>query len=407
MASPFNFYTFPRTFQGKFNRDICLNNDCVEFHEKVSTDMSRWIYKGVNYFQHAVLETVEKVAFGSPEDDKNDKSPSDRFDSLVDTEKAAFKEHQKVFLDWLDSDKPSLDLTDNRGGVRKCIYGLIEEKTPDYYYVVSENPKIWREKTITIHKATKAESEAYKASVEKKKREDLEKTLGFSRVWKELINFKKPVVGHNMFLDLLFTFEHYHGNNPFTFGRFKETVNECWPQLFDTKVLSSELGREDISSKMNLEELYGKLQEITQISAKVAEGFADYTQGDADTFHDAGYDAFVTGTCFYMLSKLDGADPVFQAFANRIRLGTSRLFMGDLSSAEGDVVTADKMFVIAVTEKSKEGERSDSQKLQTELLAALKDEHKTGLVYSIHNNPGAMYQKTNFVSYFFGFDKKL
>ncbi len=53
--------------------------------------------------------------------------------------------------------------------------------------------------------------------------------LGFTKVWKDLINFKKPIVGHNCFLDLLFIFEHFHKNNPFTFGKFKETVNECWP----------------------------------------------------------------------------------------------------------------------------------------------------------------------------------
>lgn len=407
VAHPFNFYTFPRTFQGKFSRDICLNNDCIEFHEKVGTDMSRWIYKGVNYFQKAIWENVEKIALGVADEEKSDKSKDELVAGLSDSDRAAYQEKEKVYVDWVSTEEPTLSLTDNRGSVRKCLYSLIENKTPNFYYLVTENPKLWREKTITIYRATKEQGDAFRAEQAKKKQDEFEKTLGFSRVWKQLINFKKPVIGHNMYLDLLFTFEHYHGYNPANFGRFKEIVHECWPQLYDTKVLSSELGREDVSGKMNLEELYEKLQEMTQIKVKVADGFIDYTQDSVEAFHDAGYDAFVTGSCYYMLSKLEGAADVIDSFANRIRLGTSRMFLADFSNPDNDLVTADKMFVISVIEKAKEGDKIDIQKLQNEVLGALKDEHKVGIVYSYHNNPAAMYQKVNYMSFFFGFDKKL
>lgn len=105
MAHPFNFYTFPRTFQGKFNRDISLNNDCIDFHEKVGTDMSRWIYKGINYFQYAVLDTVTKIALGSPDEDRNDKTQDSLVSSLGDSDKVAFKEHQKNYDDWVSGDE--------------------------------------------------------------------------------------------------------------------------------------------------------------------------------------------------------------------------------------------------------------------------------------------------------------
>lgn len=206
---------------------------------------------------------------------------------------------------------------------------------------MAESASNWREKTISVVRASKEEKEAYRAEVEKKKRADYQQTIGFSRVWLELINYKKPVVGHNLFFDLLFTFEHYHMNNPYTFAKFKETVNQCWPKLYDTKVLSSEFGRADISSRQSLEELYAKLQEITQIKVRVAEGFTDYTAGDGDVFHDAGYDAFATGSCFYMLSKLDGADSVLDRFENKIRIGNSKMFLADFGDSENDLVTAD------------------------------------------------------------------
>jgi hypothetical protein len=62
------------------------------------------------------------------------------------------------------------------------------------------------------------------------KRGELELALGFSKVWRELIGYSRPVVGHNLYLDLLFTFEHFHKNNPFQFGKFKEGVHACWPK---------------------------------------------------------------------------------------------------------------------------------------------------------------------------------
>ena len=104
--------------------------------------------------------------------------------------------------------------------------------TPNFFFTVKENQNNKREKTISVKRCTKEEFEKLKGESEKAKRSEFEEVLGFSKVWKDLINFKKPVVGHNCFLDLLFCFEHFHKNNPFSFPKFKETVTECWPMYF-------------------------------------------------------------------------------------------------------------------------------------------------------------------------------
>lgn len=59
---------------------------------------------------------------------------------------------------------------------------------------------------------------------------------------------------------------------------------------------------------------------------KVGEGMIDYTSADEASFHSAGYDAYITGTSYYMLSKLEGSEEVVKNFSNKIRLGGSRLF---------------------------------------------------------------------------------
>lgn len=108
--------------------------------------------------------------------------------------------------------------------------------------------------------------------------------------------------------------------------------------------------RQDIGQKMNLQELYEKLLEITQTKIAITEGFTDYLQAKGTTYHEAGYDAFVTGSCFQMLSKLSGADTIFEEFENKVRIGSSKLFMVDFGSAESDVIIADVNIAIYIRE---------------------------------------------------------
>lgn len=96
---PYNFYTFPRPFGNKFNRDISLNNDCMTFHETVNTDINRWVYKGVNYFQYYMIETLEKMFF-DPYDDKKDMT-----DTLNSKDKEAYEEFKKDYEKFVGSDK--------------------------------------------------------------------------------------------------------------------------------------------------------------------------------------------------------------------------------------------------------------------------------------------------------------
>jgi hypothetical protein len=342
----------------KFNRDIGLNNDCMVFHEGVGTDLNRWVYKGVNYFQNFSLEQVEKLAIGIEDEKDKDKEKmemvsKDKGENLQDKDKTDFLEYKQKYEDFVKGTEKvrsevtkTIEFTDSRSHVRKALYGIIEGDTPDFYFTTTDGQVNWREKTIKVTRTTKEENAAIKKENEQKKRQEYETVIGFSKVWLALMNYKKPVIGHNCYLDLLFTFEHFHKNNPYTFAKFKENVNLCWPKIFDTKVLSSEFGREDISSKLSLEELYLKLLEITQIKISINEGFADYANPkpedqEKDLFHSAGYDAFTTGSCYYMLSKLENSKTVFEEFINKVRMSTNKLFLIDFENPEKDKLITD------------------------------------------------------------------
>ena len=90
----------------KFNRDIGLNNDCMVFHESVGTDLNRWVYKGINYFQQFSVEQVEKMYLGLEEDKDKDKdkepaTPKDKTEGLSDKDKSDYLEHKNKYEDFV------------------------------------------------------------------------------------------------------------------------------------------------------------------------------------------------------------------------------------------------------------------------------------------------------------------
>lgn len=63
--------------------------------------------------------------------------------------------------------------------------------------------------------------------------------IGFRKVIDFLSSSGKPVVGHNMFLDLCHCFHHFHRDLPNEYQDFKQSAAKLFPNLFDTKYLCS------------------------------------------------------------------------------------------------------------------------------------------------------------------------
>lgn len=63
--------------------------------------------------------------------------------------------------------------------------------------------------------------------------------MGFSLIVEELINAKKPIIGHNMIYDIIYLYNQFIGNLPETYSEFIEEWHKLFPSVFDTKVLSN------------------------------------------------------------------------------------------------------------------------------------------------------------------------
>jgi RimJ/RimL family protein N-acetyltransferase len=70
-------------------------------------------------------------------------------------------------------------------------------------------------------------------------RRDLQRHLGFRRVWLALIAARLPLVGHNCMFDLLFLYAAFEGELPDTLPDFKRELHARFPVIIDTKVLAN------------------------------------------------------------------------------------------------------------------------------------------------------------------------
>ena len=56
--------------------------------------------------------------------------------------------------------------------------------------------------------------------------------MGFSKIIEELIQAQKPLIGHNMFLDILFIYQQFIDDLPPTLSEFITKVRILKPNIF-------------------------------------------------------------------------------------------------------------------------------------------------------------------------------
>lgn len=67
--------------------------------------------------------------------------------------------------------------------------------------------------------------------------------LGFSRIISLLEKYQKPIVGHNIFLDIVLLHNQFIGPLPHDYRKFKRNVNTMFPFIYDTKLISYHMGK--------------------------------------------------------------------------------------------------------------------------------------------------------------------
>lgn len=110
--------------------------------------------------------------------------------------------------------------------MRLHFYHYIQETEPAYVY---ETIKGGYEKTIKVMRMNDEERVVYDAELVEKRKVQFDELIGFSRIWEAVKKADKPIIGHNCFLDFIFSFEHFDHRLPKSLSSFKKKVRGAFP----------------------------------------------------------------------------------------------------------------------------------------------------------------------------------
>ena len=325
-AMPFTFYIFPQPYK-KYGNDVMFmsQSSSLSFLARNGFDFNKLFHKGISFMTPFEEEKAkEKIAkeiafFVQKELDASKQSVSSASESKV-----SIPENQIEFINTIsdsvvtfmnDDDSQCIDLPICNPFQRKLIYEKMEERYPLGLYlecVTNEN----NEKFIRVHKTAASGIKKFRDEKQEKEEKMLEEVIGFSKVIKLIAKSKKPLIGHNMLLDLFLTTTNFFGPPPLCLQDFKEFVNKLFPVIFDTKVIANTSRMNQILSNTSLEKMIASIdaEQLPNpkviISEKLKEE-AEYTSA----YHQAGYDAYCTGRIF-----ISEANYVLSCSSDRIDL---------------------------------------------------------------------------------------
>jgi hypothetical protein len=171
---------------------------------------------------------------------------------------------------------------------------------------------------MTISKLDYSEKAKQLDHYKKEKISQLNQKRGFRRIFEKLTQKRAYLIGHNMIHDVLFLISHFGDPLPNSVKELKTVLRIYFSgylnffnhRIIDTKLIFEKFSENlkiDVGEKSNLENVYQilKNQLNNKIKLTIPEGFTDYNTA-TESYHDAGFDSFVTGACFIFLKELIG-----------------------------------------------------------------------------------------------------
>lgn len=307
----------------------------MEFLRKYHFDFNRWIDEGVSWLSIDAYETVGPRVLQAfedhaakpvtaPEERKADLKPEDlewlnsvyeKIDEWNSAQSVEGEETSKTFV--IGS------AIARHGFHRFLLYQELPTRYPDLL-ILRDKDSASGELLIKVSKISQKE---FEADVERRRQvviQELRAAFGFGFVMKAIIDAKKPVLGHNMFLDLALCFQHFIKPLPESSDVFCNDLHEYIPFIMDTKTIASkhpDLGGSKFETtalgelasillqrfpedqempKVLIPSEYARYKLATKLTKSENEENVDAPVDTA--YHEAGYDALQTGVVFLNLA---------------------------------------------------------------------------------------------------------
>ncbi|XP_015602322.1 pre-piRNA 3'-exonuclease trimmer isoform X2 [Cephus cinctus] len=297
-AESFNFFLVPRSIPTK-NRQFTCQAAAIEFLCSYEFDFNKCFYEGISY-----LNEIDEAELCNQLKTNSNLCYEEQFLSYKDENE--LKVHSFQIFEWLQ--------TNPKDPI------VIHTSTPILQYLLQKElrnqfPNIWTyagDRKVTVLKVEKD----VRISLQEKEEHNIEQVfldyyIGFSKVFKLLINLKKPIVGHNVLLDLMLMHHQFYKPLPKRYSEFKKNIHQLFPTIYDTKFISYEMKNlvdKEVLWKLNaLSVLYTHFKDGKGRHSTLQSPFIELkekTVADKEKYHEAGWDSYCAGFCFIRLAHL-------------------------------------------------------------------------------------------------------
>ncbi|XP_054451143.1 poly(A)-specific ribonuclease PNLDC1 [Pteronotus mesoamericanus] len=295
VAHSCNFFLFPTTF-GVLDSEFSFQASSVQFLNQYGFDYNKFLKHGIPYMNE---EQEKKIKH-------NILTGNWRVRSSLD------KDLIKVVIG-----EVTRWLTLAEEGDCMTLPGIAGFQAFEVQLVLRQAlPGIWTARTdcgVTVKKVSKRHRWYLgNTSWDPKSRwreELLLSARGFSVFFQMLVKAQKPLVGHNMMMDLLHLHEKFFRPLPESYHQFKLNIHSLFPVLIDTKNVTKDLWKElNFPRVSNLSEVYEVLNSDwnpTRNSGPVITHASECERYAETKYpHEAAYDAFLCGSVLLKVAHL-------------------------------------------------------------------------------------------------------
>ncbi|XP_046483955.1 poly(A)-specific ribonuclease PARN isoform X2 [Neodiprion pinetum] len=298
----YNFYVFPRPLNRAAPdcRFMCQASS-MSFLADRGFDFNKLFNKGIPYLTSAEEEKLGKKL------EERQKARDDGLEliPIPDDDRPQIEEICTRINDFYNSEAEELTIDRCNAFIRRIIHQEARMRWPNKLRLEGKTDSSGQ--WLVVQKMGSKEEEE-KKEVERKEKEqnDIKQAVGLSALLRKISDSGKLIVGHNMLLDLCHIVHQFFSTLPESYHEFKSLVHCLFPKLLDTKIMcqSSQFKESIPCSVLNaLHETVSKspycIPEVDVVPDR------SYTSS-VEKYHEAGYDAYITGLCFISLSNYLG-----------------------------------------------------------------------------------------------------
>uniref|UniRef100_A0A914X7Y0 Poly(A)-specific ribonuclease RNA-binding domain-containing protein n=1 Tax=Plectus sambesii TaxID=2011161 RepID=A0A914X7Y0_9BILA len=278
--------------------------DSFEMLSSHGFDFNKWICKGVGYLRQQDIDRY-KEELTRIHKIREEANESPQMVKVPDGMKVLVTKILKTVDEFMTEDenkKDFLEVPDLAAYERRIVAQSLESKYGWKVYV--ETLPVGRQQNCPLRAYKCAEKEVNSAHRQRhldNEVKDIENAKGFCRILEMITKSGKPIIGHNMLMDLLHTCKAFCFDLPVHYADFLSSLKAHLPTVVDTKSFCALPQLRAVSgTNPSLGDLWKKVNSspFPEVDYRPTEKAFEVS----GSFHDAGYDAYITGVVFLKLA---------------------------------------------------------------------------------------------------------